>query len=124
MHHTLFETRKERMSKGKPVDAGNNMVAGIGGLGFFTSMVGGAYNEQYKEFLEGDEMEKLPMEQKNYIGDGSDQYSGNKISNKGNGNGNSNILELFNTPNKFGVSGKEYSTSFKTNKYGVSKYKK
>ena len=126
MHHTLFETRKERISKGKPVDSGTNLAAGIGGLGSFTSMVEGAYNEHYKELLEGDEMRKLPMEKKNYIGDGSEKYSGNYISNKGNGggSGNPNVLELFNTPNKFGVSGKEYSTSFKTNKYGFSKYKK
>ena len=70
--------------------------------------------------------ENYLWKKKNYIGDGSEKYSGNYISNKGNegGSGNPNVLELFNTPNKFGVSGKEYSTSFKTNKYGVSKYKK
>ena len=124
MHKTLIETRKERMSKGKAVDSGTNMVAGIGGLGSFTSMVGGVYNEYYKDLLEGNEMGKLPQEKKNYIGDGSEQYSGNYISNTGGSGGNANILDLFNTPNKFGVPGKEYSSSVKTNKYGVSKYKK
>ena len=49
MHKTLIETRKERMNKGKAVDSGTNMVAGIGGLGSFTSMVGGVYNEYYKK---------------------------------------------------------------------------
>ena len=126
MHHTLIETRKERIAKGKQVDSGNNLVAGIGGLGSFTSMVGGVYNEYYKDLLEGDEMGKLPQEQKYYLGDGTEKYSGNSISNKGSGNtgGNANILDLFNTPNKFGVSGKEYSRSYKQNKYEISKCKK
>ena len=124
MHKTLIETRKERMNKGKAVDSGTNMVAGIGGLGSFTSMVGGVYNEYYKDLLEGNEMGKLPQEKKNYIGDGSEKYSGNYISNTGGSGGNANILDLFNTPNKFGVPGKEYSSFVKTNKYGISKYKK
>ena len=125
LHHTQIETRKERISKGKPVDSGNNLVAGIGGVGSFTSMVGGVYNEYYKDLLEGNESGKLPMEQKNYLGDGNEINLGN---NKGNNAGNNagNALDLFKTPNKYGASGKEFSSSSinKQNKYGISKYKK
>ena len=116
MHYTQIETRKERMSKGKAVDSGNNMVAGIGGVGSFTSMVGGVYNEYYKDLLEGNESGKLPMEQKNYLGDGNEINLGNKNAN--NGNAQTNVLDLFNKPNKFGASGKEFSSSIKKNKYG------
>ena len=38
-HCTLIETRKERMEKGKKVDDGNNLVAGIGGLQSFNSIL-------------------------------------------------------------------------------------
>ena len=129
MHQTLIETRKERISKGKPVDSGTNLVAGIGGLGSFTSMVGGTYNEYYKDLLEGNEMGKLPQEDKYYLGDGSENYGygNNKISSSkgsGSGSGQANVLDLFNTPNKFAMPGKEYSSSVKQNKYGISKYKK
>ena len=103
-HHTVFETRKERMAKGKPVDQGNNLVAGIGGLTSFSSMAGAAYNEQYKELLEGNEMKSLPQEYRNYLGDGKEESFGNK-GNSGKGDsgnsGNPGVMNLFNTPNKF-----------------------
>ena len=41
-------------------------------------MVGGVYNEYYKDLLEGNENGKLPMEQKNYLGDGNEINFGNK----------------------------------------------
>jgi len=125
LHFTQIETRKERMSKGKAVDSGNNLVAGIGGIGSFTSMVGSAYNEYYQDLLEGNESGKLPMEQKKYIGDGNEiNFGKNNNSNEGN-KGNNNVLDLFNKPNKFAAPGKEFSSSFnKPNKYGISKYKK
>ena len=116
MHFTQIETRKERMSKGKAVDSGNNMVAGIGGVGSFTSMVGGVYNEYYKDLLEGNESGKLPMEQKHYLGDGNEINIGNNNANEG--NKQVNVLDLFNKPNKFGAAGKEFSSSYKKNKYG------
>ena len=124
LHFTQFETRKERMSKGKPVDSGNNLVAGIGGVGSFTSMVGSAYNEYYQDLLEGNENGKLPMEQKKYIGDGNEiNYGkGNNI-NEGN-KGNNNVLDLFNKPNKFAAPGKEFSSSVKYGNPGNPKYKK
>ena len=108
LHYTQFETRKERISKGKPVDSGNNLVAGIGGVGSFTSMVGGVYNEYYKDLLEGNESGKLPMEQKQYLGDGNEINLGNNNGSSG-GNNTANVLNLFKTPNKFGASGKEFS---------------
>ena len=123
LHYTQIETRKERISKGKAVDSGNNLVAGIGGVGSFTSMVGGVYNDYYKDLLEGNETGKLTMEQKHFIGDGNEINYGNNMGNNNSGN-KGNVLDLFKTPNKFGVSGKEFSSSVKPNKYGISKYKK
>ena len=122
LHFTQIETRKERMSKGKAVDSGNNLVAGIGGIGSFTNMVGSAYNEYYQDLLEGNESGKLPMEQKHYLGDGNEINIGNNNANEG--NKQVNVLDLFNKPNKFGAPGKEFSSSVKPNKYGISKYKK
>lgn len=101
-HKTVIETRKERISKGKAVDSGNNMVAGIGGLGSFTSMVGNVYEQHYKELLEGDDHARIAMEQKNYLGDGSEKYAfqGPKQGNVG--AGSNGVMGLVNTPNKFG----------------------
>jgi hypothetical protein len=65
------------------------------------------------------------MEQKHYLGDGNEINLGNNSGNSG-GNNTANVLNLFKTPNKFGASGKEFSSSNinKKNKYGISKYKK
>lgn len=115
-HHTEIETRKERMEKGKTVDSGNNLVAGIGGLSSFSSMAGGAYNAQYKDLLEGSEMKQLPEEYRNYLSDGKDVPMGQGKSNKGAGSGSGSgagALNLFNTPNKFAAPGKEHTSSVK-----------
>ena len=113
-HKTLIETRKERMGRGKPVDQGNNLVAGIGGLTSFSSMAGASYNDHYRDLLEGNEMKGLPEEYRNYLGDGSEQKVGgvNNTSNSGN-QGGAGVLDLFNAPNKFAKPGKEFSYSKK-----------
>jgi hypothetical protein len=109
MHHTQIETREERMKLGKNVDSGNNMIAGIGGLGSFGGMVSGMYQEHYKDLLEGDGMKNLPMEKKNFIGDGNENFGFGGFNNSGNNSkGNSGVLGLFNQPNKFG-GGSSYS---------------
>ena len=109
MHHTQIETREERMKLGKNVDSGNNMIAGIGGLGSFGGMVSGMYQEHYKDLLEGDGMKNLPMEKKNFIGDGNENFGFGGFNNSGNNSkGNSGVLGLFNLPNKFG-GGSSYS---------------
>ena len=121
-HTTLIETRKERMEKGKTVDDGNNLVAGIGGLSSFSSMAGASYNEHYRDLLEGNEMKALPEEYRYYLGDGSENKIGNKDNNKNNKTGkndNNNgpgVLDLFNAPNKFAQPGKEFSSSKKGKK--------
>jgi calcineurin-like phosphoesterase len=98
LHHTQIETRQERIKAGKGVDAGTNMAAGIGGLGSFTDMVGGAYNETYKDLLEGNPNKNLPAgEAKKMISSGK-KTNDNQIG----GNSNINPLDLFNKPNKFG----------------------
>lgn len=116
-HHTAFETRKERMEKGKAVDQGNNLIAGIGGLTSFASMAGASYNEQYRDLLEGNEMKQLPQEYRKYLGDGKE---GGANSGKGSGNSNTaqagGVSNLFSTPNKFAAPGKEYSSSVKNKK--------
>jgi hypothetical protein len=113
-HKTLIETRKERMGRGKPVDQGNNLVAGIGGLTSFSSMAGASYNDHYRDLLEGNEMKGLPEEYRNYLGDGSEKKVGgiNNTSNSGNQSG-AGVLDLFNAPNKFAKPGKEFSYSKK-----------
>jgi hypothetical protein len=95
-HHTAIETREERIKLGKNVDAGNNMVAGIGGLGSFGGMVNNAYRDQYKDLLEGDEMKALPGENKKMIGNTENKGKGNS------GNNGGGVLGLLNQPNKFG----------------------
>ena len=95
-HHTEIETREERIKLGKNVDAGNNMVAGIGGLGSFGGMVNNAYRDQYKDLLEGDEMKALPGENKKMIGNTENKGKGNS------GNNGGGVLGLLNQPNKFG----------------------
>jgi hypothetical protein len=116
-HCTLIETRKERMQKGKNVDEGNNLVAGIGGLTSFSSMGGAAYREHYRDLLEGNEMKGLPEEYKYYLGDGSEKPIGGIQNNNNTGkSGNSSgpgALDLFNTPNKFAKPGKEFTHSHK-----------
>ena len=116
-HFTLFETRKERMEKGKAVDGGNNLVAGIGGLTSFGSMAGAAYKDQYRDLLEGNEMKGLPEEYKYYLGDGNENKISNQNNNKGGNIGNNNnspgVLDLFNAPNKFAKPGKEFTHSHK-----------
>ena len=73
------------------------MAAGIGGLGSFTDMVGGAYNDNYKDLLEGNPNKSLPG------GEGKKMISsGKKNDNIQTGNSNINPLDLFNKPNKFG----------------------
>ena len=96
-HHTEIETREERIKLGKNIDAGNNMVAGIGGLGSFGGMVANAYRDEYKDLLEGDGMKALPGDDKKMIGD-----KHNKGSGKGNNSGGGGVLDLLNQPNKFG----------------------
>ena len=114
MHHTQIETRQERMKLGKAVDSGNNLAAGIGGLGSFGSMVGAMYQEHYKDLLEGDGMKSLPQQKKNYLGDGSDEYGYSGYEGKGSGNkGSSGVLDLFNQPNKFGGGGMSYGSGVK-----------
>ena len=116
-HVTLIETRKERMQKGKTVDDGNNLVAGIGGLTSFSSMGGAAYNEHYRDLLEGNEMKGLPQEYRNYLGDGTEKKNVGGINNNTNKNtGGPAVLDLFNAPNKFAKPGKEYSYSNKGKK--------
>ena len=122
LHHTAIETRKERMSKGKKVDSGNNMVAGAGGLTSFTDIVPGVYNEYYKDLLEGNQMKELPEGSNNYLGDGNNNSK--NVINTGGNKGKAGVLDLFNTPNKFGAPGKEYTSSVKSNKNKISKYKK
>ena len=116
-HFTLFETRKERMEKGKAVDGGNNLVAGIGGLTSFGSMAGAAYKDQYRDLLEGNEMKGLPEEYKYYLGDGNENKISNQNNNKGgnieNNNNSPGVLDLFNAPNKFAKPGKEFTHSHK-----------
>ena len=116
-HTTVIETRKERMEKGKAVDDGNNLVAGIGGITSFSSMAGAAYNEQYRDLLEGNEMKCLPEEYRNYLGDGKEKKIGNQKgdTNKNNNNG-PGAFDLFNQPNKFAQPGKEFSKSQKGKK--------
>ena len=98
LHHTQIETRQERIKAGKGVDSGTNMAAGIGGLGSFTDMVGGAYNDNYKDLLEGNPNKNLPAsEAKKMISSGK-KTNDNQIG----GNSNINPLDLFNKPNKFG----------------------
>ena len=117
-HHTLIETRKERMEKGKKVDDGNNLVGGIGGLTSYSSMAGANYKEYYNDLLVGNEMKALPQEYKNMLSDGKEnnhyEIKGNNNS-EDNGKGQ-NISDLFNKPNKFAKSGKEYSVSNKGKK--------
>jgi hypothetical protein len=94
LHHTQIETRQERIKAGKGVDSGTNMAAGIGGLGSFTDMVGGAYNDNYKDLLEGNPNKSLPGgEGKKMISSGKNNFQPNS---------NVNPLDLFNKPNKFG----------------------
>ena len=116
-HITLIETRKERMEKGKNVDDGNNLVAGIGGLTSFSSMAGASYNEHYRDLLEGNEMKALPEEYRYYLGDGSEKKIDYQKSNNNSGNNNApRVLDLFNAPNKFAQPGKEFSSSKKGKK--------
>ena len=119
-HITLIETRKERMEKGKTVDDGNNLVAGIGGLNSFNSIVGAAYKDQYSDLLEGSEMKCLPEEYRHYLGDGSENNKGsqniNNTSDNNNNNSGKGVLDLFNAPNKFAKPGKEFSSSNKGKK--------
>ena len=118
LHKTVIETRQERIKAGKPVDSGNNMAAGMGGLTSFTSMVGAEYNEHYKNLLEGNGYNNaLPGENKKYIGN-ENIKSGMAINN------NKSPLDLFNQPNKYGSDvgfGNKYSSNSKYSKY--NKYK-
>ena len=119
-HCTLIETRKERMEKGKQVDAGNNLVAGIGGLQSFNSIAGAAYKDQYRDLLEGNEMRGLPEEYRHYLGVRNEQKIGNQnnkqINNNGDNKNRPGVLDLFNAPNKFAKPGKEFSSSYKGKK--------
>ena len=119
MHKTLIETRKERMQKGKTVDDGNNLVAGIGGLNSFSNIAGASYRDHYRDLLEGTEMKGLPEEYKYYLGDGNENNTGhqniNNIDNSGDNKGKG-VLDLFNAPNKFAKPGKEFSSSKKGKK--------
>ena len=119
-HYTLIQTRKERIEKGKQVDEGNNLVGGIGGLTSYSSITGANYKEFYNELLEGNELKGLPQEYKNMLGDGNENNMNNieknNSKNSGNNNKDSNISDLFNKPNKFAKSGKEYSISNKGKK--------
>ena len=116
----MIQTRKERIEKGKQVDEGNNLVGGIGGLTSYSSIVGANYKEFYNELLEGNELKGLPQEYKNMLGDGNEKNTNNieedDLHNSGNYNKGSNISDLFNKPNKFAKSGKEFSISNKGKK--------
>ena len=52
-HHTEIETREERIKLGKNVDAGNNMVAGLGFFFFFWCVFVFFRGEKKKFFLKG-----------------------------------------------------------------------
>ena len=111
MHKTVIETRKERMEAGKAVDSGTNMAAGVGGLTSFTSMVGAVYNDHYSDLLEGNPINQIKGEDKYYLGDGSQkekQSFQNQIKDSSSSNSNG-VLNLINTPNKFGGGGSKFA---------------
>lgn len=93
-HHTQIETREERIKKGKNVDQGNNMVAGVGGLTSFGDMVSGAYQDMYAGLIEG--------ENKKMIGDGGKKNPANTKSGSG---CTVSAMSLIGTPNKFATGG-------------------
>ncbi len=91
-HHTLIETKEERMKRGKNVDDGTNMVAGVGGLTSFGDMVQGAYQDMYSGLIEGEAKKMI----------------GAKKSSGGSGGAKCTVsaMSLIGTPNKFATGGK------------------
>lgn len=88
-HHTLIETKEERLKRGKNVDEGNNMSAGIGGLTSFGDMVQGAYQDLYSGLIEG--------EGRKMIGDGGVKKNTGSKNNKS----SVSAMSLIGTPNKY-----------------------
>lgn len=94
-HFTSIETKEERLKKGKNIDSGGNLIAGIGGLSSFGGMVANAYQDEYRDLLECDTHKMLPQEK-----------TGTDKDIKGNsGKGTTPALDLFNTPNKYSSGG-------------------
>ena len=103
-HITTIETREERVSRGKNVDPSwmsGNMVAGMGGLNSFSSMVGDVYEMEYKKLMnKPEDMHMLVQEFDDKMKIGYDNSNSSQLKKIG-FSSNPSMFDLFKTPNNW-----------------------